>query len=48
MYHVWQTADSNVRRVKQAHESNRASGKLPPDQLSRSLAMVAEVSQHDR
>ena len=44
IYHAWQNADGNVKRVKQQHESNRAQGKLTPEQLSRSLATVAEVS----
>ena len=44
MYHAWQNADANAKRVKQTHESNRAQGKLPTDQLSRSLALVADVS----
>ncbi|GBE86443.1 Vacuolar protein sorting-associated protein [Sparassis crispa] len=44
-YHAWQNADSNLKRVKQAHESNRAQGKLPTDQLSRSLALVADAER---
>ena len=43
IYHAWQNADGNVKRVKQQHETNRAQGRLAPDQLSRSLASVAEV-----
>lgn len=42
-YHAWQNADNNAKRVKLAHESNRAQGKIPTDQLTRSLASVAEV-----
>lgn len=30
--------------MKQAHEASRAQGRLPSDQLSRSLALVADVS----
>ncbi|KAF7794252.1 hypothetical protein EIP86_005385 [Pleurotus ostreatoroseus] len=44
-YHAWQNADSNAKRVKQAHESNRAQGKIPSDQLSRSIATVAEAER---
>ena len=45
MYHAWQNADSNLRRMKQSHESNRAQGRLGPDQLSRSLALVGEAER---
>lgn len=31
--------------MKQTHEANRASGKLPSDQLSRSLAQVGEAER---
>ncbi|KAH8093274.1 Vps5 C terminal like-domain-containing protein [Cristinia sonorae] len=44
-YHAWQNADANVRRVKQTHEANRAQGRLPSDQLSRSLAYVGEAER---
>lgn len=44
-YHTWQNADANVKRVKQTHEANRAQGKLPSDQLSRSLAYVGEAER---
>jgi len=45
MYHVWQNADGNVKRVKQSHETNRSQGKLSSDQLGRSLAVVAEAER---
>ncbi|KIP03006.1 hypothetical protein PHLGIDRAFT_111375 [Phlebiopsis gigantea 11061_1 CR5-6] len=44
-YHGWQNADGNVKRVKQTHETNRAQGKLGPEQLNRSLALVAEAER---
>ncbi|THH32468.1 hypothetical protein EUX98_g1726 [Antrodiella citrinella] len=44
-YHTWQNADANVKRVKQAHEANRSQGRLPSDQLSRSLAHVGEAER---
>jgi len=44
-YHAWQSADSNLRRVKQTHETNRATGRLPSDQLSRSLSVVADAER---
>ena len=44
-YHAWQNADAHLRRTKQTHESNRAQGRLGPDQLSRSLAIVGEAER---
>ncbi|KAI0923926.1 hypothetical protein AcW1_006742 [Taiwanofungus camphoratus] len=44
-YHAWQNADGNLKRVKQAHEASRAQGRLPSDQLSRSLALVADAER---
>ncbi|KAL4248104.1 hypothetical protein ABKN59_007781 [Abortiporus biennis] len=44
-YHAWQNADSNVKKVKQQHEANRSGGRLPSDQLSRSLQYVAEAER---
>ncbi|TBU27285.1 Vps5-domain-containing protein [Dichomitus squalens] len=45
IYHAWQSADAHLRRTKQTHESNRAQGRLGPDQLSRSLAIVGEAER---
>ncbi|KAH9888986.1 Vps5 C terminal like-domain-containing protein [Cubamyces lactineus] len=45
VYHAWQNADAHLKRTKQTHESNRAQGKLGPDGLSRSLALVAEAER---
>ncbi|TFK79220.1 Vps5-domain-containing protein, partial [Polyporus arcularius HHB13444] len=45
IYHAWQGADAHLRRTKQTHESNRAQGRLASDQLSRSLAIVAEAER---
>lgn len=45
MYHTWQSADGHLRRVKQTHETNRATGRLPSDQLSRSLSVVADAER---
>ncbi|CCM01808.1 uncharacterized protein FIBRA_03876 [Fibroporia radiculosa] len=44
-YHNWQSADGHVRRVKQTHETNRAQGRIPSDQLSRSLSIIAEAER---
>lgn len=44
-YHAWQNADAHLRRTKQTHESNRAQGRLGPDQLSRSLTIVGEAER---
>ena len=45
MYHAWQNADGHLRRTKQTHESSRAGSRLGPDQLSRSLPLVAEAKR---
>ncbi|KAH9920815.1 Vps5-domain-containing protein [Amylocystis lapponica] len=44
-YHAWQSADNNAKRIKQQHESNRAQGRLPTDQLSRSLSVIADAER---
>ncbi|KZT09984.1 Vps5-domain-containing protein [Laetiporus sulphureus 93-53] len=44
-YHTWQSTDGYLKRVKQTHETNRAQGKLPSDQLSRSLSLVADAER---
>ncbi|KAI0774784.1 Vps5 C terminal like-domain-containing protein [Trametes elegans] len=45
VYHAWQTADAHLRRTKQTHENNRAQGRLGPEALSRSLALVADAER---
>ncbi|OSD02924.1 Vps5-domain-containing protein [Trametes coccinea BRFM310] len=45
VYHAWQSADAHLKRTKQTHESNRAQGKLGPEALSRSLALVADAER---
>lgn len=45
MYGAWQTADAHLKRTKQTHESNRAQGKLGPEMLGRSLAIVADAER---
>ncbi len=45
IYHACQGADAHLRRTKQTHESTRAQGRLASDQLSRSLAIVAEAER---
>ncbi|KAI0372691.1 Vps5-domain-containing protein [Pilatotrama ljubarskyi] len=45
VYHAWQNADAHLKRTKQTHENNRAQGKLGPEALSRSLALVADAER---
>ncbi|KAI9063885.1 Vps5-domain-containing protein, partial [Trametes sanguinea] len=45
VYHAWQSADAHLKRTKQTHENNRAQGKLGPEALSRSLALVADAER---
>ena len=42
-YQAWQAADSDVRRVKQAHEKNRAQGRIVSERMGHSLSQIAEV-----
>ncbi|KLO12698.1 Vps5-domain-containing protein [Schizopora paradoxa] len=41
----WQNAESEARRVKQAHEKGRNSGKIPQDRISHSLNQVADAER---
>jgi sorting nexin-1/2 len=46
VYHAWQNADAELRRVKQAHERNRAQGKTAPektDRLRHTYSQIGEV-----
>ena len=46
VYHAWQNADADLRRVKQAHERNRAQGKVVAekgDRLRHSYSQIGEV-----
>ena len=46
VYHAWQNADADLRRVKQAHERNRAQGKVAAeksDRLRHSYSQIGEV-----
>jgi sorting nexin-1/2 len=42
-YHSWQSADAEVRRVKQLHERNRAQGRIQADRMGYSMNQIAEV-----
>jgi hypothetical protein len=46
VYHAWQNADADLRRVKQVHERNRAQGKVTAekgDRLRHSYSQIGEV-----
>jgi len=43
VYHAWQHADAELRRIKQAHERNRAQGKIATDRLGHSYSQIGEV-----
>jgi sorting nexin-1/2 len=43
VYHAWQNADAELRQVKQAHERNRAQGKIVADRLGNSYSQIGEV-----
>lgn len=44
-YHAWKSADSDLLRTKQAHEKNRAQGRLPTERLGYSLSQIAEAER---
>ncbi|KIY51846.1 Vps5-domain-containing protein, partial [Fistulina hepatica ATCC 64428] len=44
-YHVWKQAESDLTRIKQTHERNRASGKMVPDRMGYSLHQIAEAER---
>ncbi|KAF9466094.1 Vps5 C terminal like-domain-containing protein [Collybia nuda] len=44
-YHAWRSADADLLRIKQAHEKNRAQGKIPTDRLGYSLSQIAEAER---
>ena len=46
VYHAWQNADAELRRVKQAHERSRAQGKAAPektDRLKHTYSQIGDV-----
>lgn len=46
VYHAWQNADADLRRIKQVHERNRAQGKVVAergDHLKHSYSQIGEV-----
>ena len=43
VYHAWQNADAELRRIKQAHERNRSQGKIATDRLGHSYSQIGEV-----
>jgi len=45
VYHAWQNADAELRRVKQAHERNRAQGKIANDRLGHSYSQIGEAER---
>jgi len=43
VYHAWQNAEAELRRLKQSHERNRAQGKVANDRLGHSYSQIGEV-----
>jgi sorting nexin-1/2 len=43
VYHAWQHSEAELRRLKQAHERNRAQGKIAADRLGHSYSQIGEV-----
>jgi len=42
MYHAWQSAEAELRRLKQSHERNCTQGKVVNDCLGRSYSQIGE------
>jgi len=45
VYHVWQNADAELRQMKQAHERNRAQGRITADRLGNSYSQIGEAER---
>ncbi|KAF4592968.1 Vacuolar protein sorting-associated protein 5 [Pleurotus pulmonarius] len=45
IYHAWKQSESDLLRIKQSHEKNRAQGRIPTDRLSYSLSQIAEAEK---
>ncbi len=43
VYHAWQNADAELRRIKQTHEWNHAQGKIETDRPGHSYSQIGEV-----
>ncbi|RDB20924.1 Vacuolar protein sorting-associated protein vps5 [Hypsizygus marmoreus] len=44
-HHAWRQADSDLLRTKQAHEKNRAQGRIPTERLGFSLSQIADAER---
>ncbi|TFK73776.1 Vps5-domain-containing protein [Pluteus cervinus] len=44
-YHSWKQSESDLLRIKQNHERNRAQGKVVTEKLSYSLSQIAEAER---
>ncbi|KAG6833009.1 hypothetical protein H0H87_012595 [Tephrocybe sp. NHM501043] len=44
-YHTWKTSESDLLRIKQTHEKNRAQGRIPAERLGYSLSQIAEAER---
>ncbi|KAI0255922.1 Vps5 C terminal like-domain-containing protein [Lactifluus subvellereus] len=45
VYHAWQNADAELRRIKQTYERNRAQGKIAPERLGYSYSQIGEAER---
>lgn len=48
VYHAWQNADADLRRVKQAHERNRSQGKVAAEKGDRLRHSYSQISEAER
>ncbi|KAA1470300.1 Vps5-domain-containing protein [Dentipellis sp. KUC8613] len=45
LYHVWEKADADRRRVKSDHERNRSQGRIQPDRIGHSMSQIADAER---
>ncbi|KAK2463525.1 hypothetical protein APHAL10511_004276 [Amanita phalloides] len=45
VYHSWKSSESDLLRIKQAHERDRAQGRISSDRLAYSLSRIAEAER---
>ncbi|TFY66263.1 hypothetical protein EVG20_g4834 [Dentipellis fragilis] len=45
LYHVWEKADADRRRVKTEHERNRSQGRIQPDRIGHTMSQIADAER---
>ena len=42
-YNQWQSAENDLKRIKQVHEKARSQGRISQDRISHSMGQIADV-----